>query len=129
MAEFAYNNTKNMSTGYILFKLNCGFYPRVSYKEDVDPRSRSKTANQLATKLQTLISVGKENLKHAQKLPKRYHDKYVKPKSYTPGDKIWLNSKFIKTKRNRKLEFKYFKHFQVLHSVEKQAYKLELPER
>ena len=41
IAEFAYNNTKNTSSGYTSFELNCGFYPRVSYKEDVDPRSRS----------------------------------------------------------------------------------------
>ena len=129
MAEFAYNNAKNTSTGYTPFELNCGFHPRVSYKEDVDPRSRSKTADQLATELQTLMSVCRENLQHAQELQKRYHDKYAKLKSYAPGDKVWLNSKYIKTKWNRKLEFKFFGPFRVLHPVGKQAYKLELPKR
>ena len=71
MAEFAYNNTKNTSTGYTFFELNCGFYPRVFYKEDINPRCRSKTAGQLATELQTLISVCKENSQHTQKLQKR----------------------------------------------------------
>ena len=28
MAEFAYNNAKNSSTGRTLFKLNCGYHPR-----------------------------------------------------------------------------------------------------
>ena len=37
MAEFAYNNAKNASTGYTPFKLNCGYYPWVSYKEDLNP--------------------------------------------------------------------------------------------
>ena len=129
MAELAYNNTKNTSTGYTPFELNCGFHPRVSYKEDVDPRSRSKTTDQLATGLQTLISMCRKNLQHAQELQKRYHDKHAKPKSYAPGDKVWLNSKYIKTKRNRKLEFKFFGPFRVLHPVGKQAYKLELPKR
>ena len=40
MAEFAYNNAKNMSTGHTPFELNCGYYPRMSYEEKVDPRSK-----------------------------------------------------------------------------------------
>ena len=51
MIEFAYNNIKNSNTADISFKLNCGFYPRVSYKEDIDTHSMSKTIDQLATKL------------------------------------------------------------------------------
>ena len=73
--------------------------------------------------------VCRKNLQHAQKLQKRYYDKHAKPRSYTPGDKVWLNSKYIKTKQNRKLEFKFFGPFWVLHTVGKQAYKLELPKR
>ena len=37
MAEFAYNNMKNTSTGYTPFELNCHFHTRISYKKDVDP--------------------------------------------------------------------------------------------
>ena len=129
MAEFAYNNAKNTSTGHTPFELNCGFHPRASYEEDVDPRSKSKAADQLATELRELTAVCRENLQHAQELQKRYHDKHAKPRSYAPGDKVWLNSKYIKTKRNRKLEAKFFGPFRVLHPVGKQAYKLELPKR
>ena len=70
-----------------------------------------------------------KNLYHAQGLQKQAHDKGVKPKSYAPGDKVWLNSKYIKTKWNRKLEVKFFRPFRVLHPVSKQAYKLELPKK
>ena len=129
MVEFAYNNAKNASTGYTFFELNCGFHPRISYKEDVDPCSRSKTVDQLANELQILMSMCRENLQLAQELQKRYYEKYAKPKSYISGEKVWLNSKYIKTKKNRKLEFKFFAPFQVLHPVGKQAYKLELPKR
>ena len=37
-----------------------------------------------------------------------------------------MNSNYIKTKRNRKLEAKFFGSFRVFHPVKKQAYKLEL---
>ena len=129
MAEFAYNNAKNASSGYMSFELNCGYHPRMSYKEDVDPRSKFKSADELLAELKELMIVCQENLHHAQKLQKRARDKNVKPRSYAPGDKVWLNSKYIKTKQNRKLEAKFFGPFRVLHPVGKQAYKLELPRK
>ncbi len=70
--------------------------------------------------------VCKENFQHIQELQKQYHDKYAKPRSYAPGKKVWLNSKYTNTKRNRKLKAKFFRSFRVLHPVRKQAYKLEL---
>ena len=36
MAEFAYNNAKNASTGHKPFELNCGYHPHVSFKENTD---------------------------------------------------------------------------------------------
>ncbi len=65
MAEFAYNNAKNASTGHTPFKLNCGYNPRVSFEEDVDPRSRSRSANELAEELRELMEVCCQNLLHA----------------------------------------------------------------
>ncbi len=65
MAEFAYNNAKNASTGHTLFKLNCGYHPRVFFEEDVDPRSRSRSANELAKELRELMEVCCQNLLHA----------------------------------------------------------------
>ena len=57
MAEFAYNNAKNASTGYTPFELNCRYYPRVSYEEDLDLRSKSKTAEELSSKLRKLMII------------------------------------------------------------------------
>ena len=70
MAEFAYNNVKNANTGQTLFKLNCGYHPRVSYKEDIDSRSKSKSANKLSMELRKLMTLYRENLYYAQKLQK-----------------------------------------------------------
>ena len=129
MAEFTYNNAKNASTGHMPFELNYGYHPRISYEENVDPRSQSKSADELSTELRELIIVCRKNLYHAQDLQKRAHDKGVKPCNYAPGEKIWLNSKYIKAKRNLKLEAKFFGPFRVLYAIGKQAYKLQLPKK
>ena len=65
MAKFAYNNAKNASISYTSFELNCGYHPRVSYKEDLDLRSKFKAADELAGKLRELMISYQENLRHA----------------------------------------------------------------
>ena len=129
MVEFAYNNAKNASTGHTSFKLNCGYHPRVFYKENLDPRSKSKTAEELSSELRNLMAICQQNFYPAQELQKWAHNKGVKPQSYAPSDKVWLSSKHLKTKRNRKLEAKFFGLFGVLHPVGKQAYKLKQPKK
>ena len=57
MAEFAYNKAKNASTGQTPFELNCGYHPRMSYEENVDPCSKSKSADKLSVKLKELMIV------------------------------------------------------------------------
>ena len=127
MAEFAYNNAKYASTEYTPFELNCKYHLRVFYKEDIDPRSRSKAADELTKELRNLMAACRKNLQYAQKLQKQAHNKGIKTRSYALGEKVWLNSKYIKTKCNRKLETKFFGFFRVLHPVGSQVYKLELP--
>ena len=111
---------------YPSFKLNFGYYLHVSYKKNVDLRSKLKAADELSKKLRNLIAPYRKNLQEAQKLQKQAHNKGSKPKNYVPGKKVWLNSKYIKTKCNQKLNAKFFRPFQVLHLVDSQAYKLEL---
>ena len=62
MAKFTYNNAKNASTGHIPFELNCGYHPKVLFKEDVDSRSKSRSVNKLAKELRKLIEVCCQNL-------------------------------------------------------------------
>ena len=119
MAEFAYNNAKNASISHTFFELNYGYHLQMLYKQDVDPHSQSKSADKPSTELRELITVCWKNLHYAQELQKRAHNKGVKPRSYAPDEKIWLNSKYIKIKHNRKLEAKFFEPFRVLHPVRK----------
>ena len=70
MAEFAYNNAKNASTGYTLFELNCGYHPRVFYEKEeiLDPCSKSKTTEKLSSELWELMIVFQQNAHHTQEL-------------------------------------------------------------
>ena len=115
-----------LSFGHLPFELNCRYHPWILYKKDVEPCSKSKLADELSAELRELMIVCRENLHHAKQLQKQAYNKGVKPRNYAPGEKVWLNSKHIKTKQNQKLKAKFFRPFQVFHPVEKQAYKLEL---
>ena len=68
IAEFAYNDAKNASTGHTPFELNCGYHPRISYKDDVDPHSKFKSADELSAELRELIIACCKNFYHTQKL-------------------------------------------------------------
>ena len=70
MAEFAYNNFKNASISHTPFELNCGYHPQMLYEEEVDPRSQSKSADELSEELRELIVVYRENLHRAQEISK-----------------------------------------------------------
>ena len=68
IAEFAYNNAKNASTVYTQFELNCGYHPKVFFKDDIDPHLKSCSINKPAKELRELIKVCCQNLFYAQKL-------------------------------------------------------------
>ena len=83
IAEFAYNNAKNASTGHILFELNYAYHLRISFEENIDPRLRSYSANKLAEELKELMEVCCQNLLYVQELQKKALDKGVKTRSNT----------------------------------------------
>ena len=51
MAEFAYNNAKNVKTDHTLFELNSGYHLQMLYKDDIDPHSKLKSVDELSAKL------------------------------------------------------------------------------
>ena len=91
--------------------LNWGYNPRVSFKENVDPRLRYYSANKQANELRKLIEIDCQDLLHIQELQNRTQDKGIKSRSYALGKKVWLNSKYIRTKQQKKLKKKFFEPF------------------
>lgn len=69
--------------------------------------------------LRKLIKKLKVNFKESQKLQTLYHNLYVNKQIYQMEESVWLSKKHIKTKKNLKLEHKYFNPFKILDEVEK----------
>lgn len=57
IAEFAYSNAKNVSTSYTFFELNCGYHPRVFFKNETNSHLRFYSANELVKELKNLILI------------------------------------------------------------------------
>lgn len=68
ITKFFYNSAKNASTNHNPFKLNCEYYLRVFFEENVDSHSQSRSINKLAEKEREPIEICCQNLLHAQKL-------------------------------------------------------------
>ena len=62
MTKFAYNNAKNTSTAYTLFKLNYGYYLKMLFEDEANSHSRFYFINKLAKKLRKLIEIYCQNL-------------------------------------------------------------------
>ena len=53
-----------MSTDHMPFELNYNYHLQILYKKEVDPHSKSKSANKLLAELRALIIICQENLHH-----------------------------------------------------------------
>ncbi len=62
MAKFTYNNTQNPSIGHTLFEFNCEYHFRISFKDEINPRLRSRFTNKLAEELRELMKICYQNL-------------------------------------------------------------------
>lgn len=88
MADFAYNNSWQASTMMSPFEALLGYHPRMSYQDNCDPRSKSRTADENAAALRDLIKELKVNLAESQELQTLYHNKHVKEGSYRLGESV-----------------------------------------
>lgn len=51
MVEFAYNNTKNINTSYMLFEFNYKYHLYILFKENTDLWSKSLLADKLLSEV------------------------------------------------------------------------------
>ncbi|MBW0475866.1 hypothetical protein O181_015581 [Austropuccinia psidii MF-1] len=93
--------------------------------------SQDSPAGKLSTKLQSVQQVVKQELESVIRRFKKYADRNrAIPPYFQPGDKVWLASKNIKTKRpTKKLSDRWLGPFEVVKKIGSHAYHLKLPQQ
>lgn len=129
LAEFAYNNSRQDSTGYSPFFLNFGRHPRLP-RTPVVTGVRNQSAAALATRLDEHVKQAKSLLEAAQQRQKHYADKKRREVVFAVGDQVMLDTRNIRkrTPGQQKLMPKYIGPFTVLQTCGPVAYKLKLPD-
>ena len=131
LAEFVYNNAKNVSTGMSPFYANYGYHPRHTIRIQQPAGNTNPSADTFIQRLEEIHEELRVHLESAQQTYKDNHDKRVKaPPPFKPGDLVWLNRTNVKTSRpSQKLDVRLLGPFKVLKAVgeSKLAFRLELP--
>lgn len=127
LAEFAYNNTPNATTGISPFFANKGYHPAITVYPERD--LASTRARDFAVNLDKLHSELRE---HIAKSQKRYQGpadaRCAPPPDFKVGDKVFVKAKFFHTTRPTKtLAEKFYGPYDIVAQVGPQLFTLRLP--
>ena len=130
MAEFAANNQFSETIMSTPFMANYGFHPRCTI--ELNPALQKKQdfdATATAQKLSEIQDWLKGEMAYTQEQQAEYaNSSRLTAPRYIPGDKVWLSSKHIITKRpSRKLDRVHLGPFEIIKPVGNLAYELNLP--
>ena len=134
-AEFAYNNSKQASTGMSPFYLATGQNPftPASLLCSSAIESNVHSTNEFLEHMSTLIKIASENLSEAQQRQSQYANTKRREEVFQVGDKVLLSAKNISLdtqarRPTKKLQPRYIGPYEVIQVISPVAYKLKLPE-
>jgi hypothetical protein len=137
-AEFAYNNTWQVSINATPFQLTFGQDPRIPFQEVLPTRMTVKLQDQdyvpaaaeFVRRMREDLDHARQCLKAAQDRMKAYADRHRRePPSFQVGDEVLLSTKHLRFphSKTRKLLPRFIGPFQVDRVVSPVAFKLRLP--
>jgi len=128
MAEFAYNNAPNASTGITPFYANKGYHPNITVRPETD--IRSDLAQDFVVNLDELHSFLQDEITNAQKRYKEQADKTrISAPTFAIGSEVYVLAKHIRTTRpTDKFSEKYLGPFKVIERPSSLSYKIQLPD-
>jgi hypothetical protein len=126
--EFAYNNSKNGTTGSTPFYLNYGQEVNLPATITVTDEQANAAVEDLLTQLRDALVSAESNMKEAQAHQKKYADKDRRELSFKVNDRVLLDARDITfTTGSKKLLDKYLGPYPVMEVISPTAYKLKLP--
>lgn len=131
-AEFAYNNSKQASTGFTPFELDCGQHPITPTVLASGSLTQVAATDDFIEHWNNMINIAKDTLVVAQQRQSQYANNHRRHVEFKIGDKVLLSTKNInnpidKNRPTRKLAPKYIGPYIIEAIISKTAYKLELP--
>ena len=130
LAEFAYNNSKQASTGHSPFFLNYGVNPNtpIQVALQTNAAKRVPAAMELLKGTNEKLEQARVNTAAAQDRQKTLADQHRRGQKFEPGDKVMLSTEnfHIKPGKTRKLAIRYDGPFEVLENIKDTSYRLKL---
>jgi hypothetical protein len=128
LAEFAYNNAPNATTGISPFYANKGYHPEVAVHPERD--LASSRARQFVTDLDELHQELRKAIASSQAAYQKSADRNrLLPPEFKIGDRVFVKAEFFRTTRpSKKLAEKYLGPYEIIAQVGRVSWTLRLPE-
>jgi hypothetical protein len=128
LAEFAYNNAPNESTGVSPFFANKGYHPQLAVHPERDVASAR--AREFAVDLGELHEYLKDNIRHAQQRYQKSADvRRLPAPDFKIGDKVYVKAEFFRTTRpSKKLSDKFLGPYEIIAKPSRASFTLRLPQ-
>jgi hypothetical protein len=130
IAEFAYNNAQQSSTGHSPFYLNHGHHPIIPATIHKSP---VPAAEDFTLQMKNLLKIAQDNIAQAQARQAKYANQHRREESFEVGDSVLISAENINLpsqaqRPTRKFQARFIGPYPILAKISDNAYKVQLPE-
>ena len=92
-AEFTYNNSKQVSTRFTPFELDCGQHPNIPIT--ITQLSQVPAADDFINHWNAIMKIAKDSLMEAQERQTKYANQHRRHQEFKEGDRVLLSMRHI----------------------------------